>query len=79
MLFKNATQTFMLISAQENRPRMVLYDVDGGTIANMKVIKPIAHGFSIPGSNIKIKNHYVDAIPNNGTRDTSTSFPFVGF
>ena len=46
-----------------------------GQIANIKVIKPIAWGFGISGANIQIRNHFVDAAPNNGTRDQTTSFP----
>ncbi|PVF94155.1 pectin lyase-like protein [Serendipita vermifera] len=60
----------------DNRPYMVTFNVNGGTISRMKVIKPIAHGFRIPGKNIVIKDHYVDAMPSNGTRDTAASFPF---
>jgi hypothetical protein len=33
-------------------------------------------GWNIPGSNILIENHFVDARPDNSTRDSTISFPF---
>jgi hypothetical protein len=54
----------------------VSFNVTNGKIANINVIKPIAAGFSVPGTNITIRNHFVDAMPVNGTRDQTTSFPF---
>ena len=62
---------------QVSRPTMVQFNVSHGTISKMKVIKPIAQGFNIPGNNIIIKDHFVDAMPLNGSRDTTASFPFV--
>ena len=46
-----------------------------GQIANIKVIKPIAWGFSITGQNIQITNHFVDAAPDNYYLGQTTSFP----
>lgn len=46
-----------------------------GQIANIKVIKPIAWGFSISGRNIQITNHFVDAAPDNAVLGQTTSFP----
>ncbi|KIM28546.1 glycoside hydrolase family 28 protein [Serendipita vermifera MAFF 305830] len=61
---------------QKSRPTMVQFNVSHGTISKMKVIKPVAQGFNIPGNNIIIKNHFVDAMPTNGSRDLTASFPF---
>ncbi|KAG8903248.1 hypothetical protein FRC01_009279 [Tulasnella sp. 417] len=57
------------------RPQLATFNVSTGTISNIKVIKPVAWGFNIPGTNVKVTNHFVDAAPNNGTRDQTTSFP----
>lgn len=46
-----------------------------GKIAHIKVIKPIAWGFSITGSNVQVLNHYVDAAPDGATPGQTTSFP----
>ena len=58
------------------RPQLATFNVTNGYITRLKVIKPVAWGWNIPGKNILIENHYVDAKPNNGTRDSTISFPF---
>ncbi|KAH6911974.1 pectin lyase fold/virulence factor [Coprinopsis sp. MPI-PUGE-AT-0042] len=58
------------------RPHLATFNVTNGVLKNLKVIKPIAWGWSVPGKNILIQNHFVDAQPNNATRDDTVSFPF---
>ncbi|KAG6819919.1 hypothetical protein H0H93_007390 [Arthromyces matolae] len=58
------------------RPQLATFNVTNGFLKNLKVIKPVAWGWNLPGRNIHVENHYVDAAPTNGTRDTTTSFPF---
>jgi hypothetical protein len=54
----------------------VNFEVDQGQIFNIKVIKPIAWGFGVHGGNIKIRNHYVDAAPDNViNRSQTKAFP----
>lgn len=36
------------------------------------MIKPVAWGWNLPGKNIRVENHFVDAKPDNGTRDVTT-------
>jgi hypothetical protein len=55
---------------------LATFNVTGGLLRDLKVIKPIAWGWNLPGKNILVKNHFVDAMPNNGTRDDTISFPF---
>ncbi|EJD50151.1 hypothetical protein AURDEDRAFT_199573 [Auricularia subglabra TFB-10046 SS5] len=58
------------------RPQLATFNVTNGLLSGLKVIYPIAWGFNLPGKNIRVENHYVWARPTNGTRDTTTSFPF---
>ncbi|EAU87521.2 hypothetical protein CC1G_11193 [Coprinopsis cinerea okayama7 len=58
------------------RPHLATFNVTNGLLKNLKIIKPIAWGWSIPGQNIRIENHFVDAKPENATRDDTVSFPF---
>ncbi|KAJ7279087.1 pectin lyase fold/virulence factor [Mycena rebaudengoi] len=58
------------------RPQLATFNVTNGLMRNVKVIKPIAWGWNLPGKNIRVENHFVDAQPNNGTRTNTVSFPF---
>ncbi|CAG7850819.1 Probable exopolygalacturonase C; AltName: Full=Galacturan 1,4-alpha-galacturonidase C; AltName: Full=Poly(1,4-alpha-D-galacturonide)galacturonohydrolase C; Flags: Precursor [Serendipita indica DSM 11827] len=58
------------------RPQLATFNVTKGWISKIKVIKPVAWGFNIPGVNITITDHFVDAAPGNSTRDSTISFPF---
>ncbi|KAF8918384.1 pectin lyase fold/virulence factor [Mucidula mucida] len=58
------------------RPQLGTFNVTNGLLRGLKVIKPIAWGWNLPGQNIRVENHFVDAQPNNGTRDNTVSFPF---
>ncbi|KAG8732497.1 hypothetical protein FRC10_000888 [Ceratobasidium sp. 414] len=58
------------------RPQLATFNVTNGYITRLKVIKPVAWGWNIPGKNILIENHMVDAKPVNSTRDSTISFPF---
>ncbi|KAF9529082.1 pectin lyase fold/virulence factor [Crepidotus variabilis] len=58
------------------RPQLATFNVTNGLLRGLKVIKPIAWGWNLPGKNIRVENHFVDAKPDNGTRDSTTSFPF---
>ncbi|KAH8823855.1 putative endopolygalacturonase [Flagelloscypha sp. PMI_526] len=58
------------------RPQLATFNVTNGHLKDLKVIKPIAWGWNLPGKNIHVENHYVDAKPWNGTRDNTVSFPF---
>ncbi|KAJ3523956.1 hypothetical protein NMY22_g11209 [Coprinellus aureogranulatus] len=58
------------------RPQLATFNVTNGALRNLKVIKPIAWGWNLPGQNIIVQNHYVDAAPGNATREDSKSFPF---
>ncbi|KAJ7793013.1 hypothetical protein B0H14DRAFT_2623284 [Mycena olivaceomarginata] len=42
--------------------------LDESLMRNLKVIKPVAWGWNLPGTNLRVENHYVDAKPDNGTR-----------
>lgn len=55
---------------------MATFNVTNGLLSGLKVIKPIAWGFNIPGTNVRVENHYVYAKPDNATRQDTTSFPF---
>ncbi|KAG8949362.1 hypothetical protein FRC04_008597 [Tulasnella sp. 424] len=74
--FQGHGQQWWDIGLRILRPQLATFNVSTGTIQNIKVIKPVAWGFNVPGTNVKISNHFVDAAPNNGTRDQTTSFPF---
>lgn len=74
--FQGHGQQWWDIGLRILRPQLATFNVSTGTIQNIKVIKPVAWGFNIPGTNIKVTDHFVDAAPNNGTRDQTTSFPF---
>lgn len=58
------------------RPQLATFNVTNGLLRDLKVIKPVAWGWNFPGRNILVRNHFVDAAPNNGTRDNTVSFPF---
>ncbi|KAJ6526620.1 pectin lyase fold/virulence factor [Mycena vulgaris] len=58
------------------RPQLATFNVSGGLLRNLKVIKPVAWGWNLPGTNLRVENHYVDAKPDNGTRSETVSFPF---
>ncbi|KIY61614.1 glycoside hydrolase family 28 protein [Cylindrobasidium torrendii FP15055 ss-10] len=58
------------------RPQLATFNVTNGLLRSLKVVKPVAWGWNLPGKNIRVENHFVDAQPNNGTRDDTTSFPF---
>ncbi|PPQ63463.1 hypothetical protein CVT24_004995 [Panaeolus cyanescens] len=61
------------------RPQLATFNVTNGLLRGLKVIKPIAWGWNLPGQNIRVENHFVDAMPNNGTRtDTVVSFNLSG-
>lgn len=64
------------LGVRTSRPLMVMFNVSTGTVSKIKMIQQIAHGFNVPGKNIKITDHYVDSVPTNGTRDSPASFPF---
>lgn len=53
------------------RPQLATFNVTNGLLRDLKVIKPIAWGWNLPGKNIRVENHFVDAAPNNGTRDNT--------
>ncbi|KAF9054257.1 pectin lyase fold/virulence factor [Panaeolus papilionaceus] len=58
------------------RPQLATFNVTNGLLRKLKVIKPIAWGWNLPGQNIRVEDHFVDAMPNNGTRTDTVSFPF---
>ncbi|KAG6821856.1 hypothetical protein H0H92_000473 [Tricholoma furcatifolium] len=58
------------------RPQLATFNVTNGHMKNLKVIKPIAWGWCLPGKNLHVEHHYVDAKPTNATRDDTISFPF---
>ncbi|KAJ6542736.1 pectin lyase fold/virulence factor [Mycena capillaripes] len=58
------------------RPQLATFNITNGLMRNLKVIKPVAWGWNLPGTNIRVENHYVDAKPDNGTRSDTISFPF---
>ncbi|KAJ7859017.1 pectin lyase fold/virulence factor [Mycena olivaceomarginata] len=45
-------------------------------LATFNVIKPVAWGWNLPGTNLRVENHFMDAAPDNGTRWNTVSFPF---
>ncbi|KAF8890677.1 pectin lyase fold/virulence factor [Infundibulicybe gibba] len=52
------------------------FNVTNGLLRGIKVIKPVAWGWNLPGKNIRVENHFVDAKPDNSTRGNTVSFPF---
>jgi galacturan 1,4-alpha-galacturonidase len=50
---------------------LATFNVTNGLLRNLKVIKPIAWGWNLPGKNLRVENHFVDAAPHNGTRDNT--------
>lgn len=58
------------------RPQLATFNVTNGVLRNLKVIKPVAWGWNVPGANVRIYDHYVDAAPENTTRIDSVGFPF---
>ncbi|KAJ7200260.1 pectin lyase fold/virulence factor [Mycena rebaudengoi] len=61
---------------QTLRPYLATFNVTNGLMRNLKVIKPVAWGWNLPGTNLRIENHFMDAAPDNGTRWNTVSFPF---
>lgn len=57
---------------QTLRPQLATFNVTNGLLRGLKVIKPVAWGWNLPGQNIRVENHLVDAKPDNGTRDDTT-------
>ncbi|EIN08863.1 pectin lyase-like protein [Punctularia strigosozonata HHB-11173 SS5] len=74
--FHGFGQQWWDIENQTLRPQLATFNVTNGTLSGLKVIKPVAWGWNIPGKNVLVENHYVDAKPNNGTRNSTISFPF---
>ncbi|KAJ7041156.1 pectin lyase fold/virulence factor [Mycena alexandri] len=64
------------LGVQTLRPQLATFNVTNGLMRNLKVIKPVAWGWNLPGTNTRVENHYVDAKPDNGSRSDSVSFPF---
>ncbi|EKM76209.1 hypothetical protein AGABI1DRAFT_131529 [Agaricus bisporus var. burnettii JB137-S8] len=58
------------------RPQLATFNVTNGLLRKLKVVKPIAWGWNLPGKNLRVEDHFVDAAPHNGTRDNTVSFPF---
>ncbi|KAG9217737.1 hypothetical protein CCMSSC00406_0003574 [Pleurotus cornucopiae] len=58
------------------RPQLATFNVTNGLLRKLKVIKPVAWGWNLPGQNIRVEDHFVDAAPDNSTRDSTVSFPF---
>ncbi|PFH47436.1 glycoside hydrolase family 28 protein [Amanita thiersii Skay4041] len=58
------------------RPQLATFNVTNGLLRGLKIIKPVAWGWNLPGKNIRVENHYVDAKPDNSTRENTISFPF---
>ncbi|KAJ8502997.1 hypothetical protein ONZ45_g11243 [Pleurotus djamor] len=58
------------------RPQLATFNVTNGLLRKLKVIKPIAWGWNVPGQNVRIEDHFVDAAPSNSTREQTVSFPF---
>ncbi|CAK5271405.1 unnamed protein product [Mycena citricolor] len=61
---------------QTLRPQLATFNITTGLMRNIKVIKPIAWGWNLPGTNIRVENHFVDAQPSNASRWETISFPF---
>ncbi|KXN82448.1 putative exopolygalacturonase C [Leucoagaricus sp. SymC.cos] len=53
------------------RPQLATFNVTNGLLRKLKVIKPIAWGWNLPGKNLRVEDHFVDAAPHNGTRDNT--------
>ncbi|KAJ7229494.1 pectin lyase fold/virulence factor [Mycena rebaudengoi] len=53
---------------QTLRPYLATFNVMNGLMRNLKVIKPVAWGWNLPGTNLRVENHFMDAVPDNGTR-----------
>lgn len=62
--------------AQTLRPQLATFNVTNGLLSGLKTIKPVAWGWNVPGKNVRIENYYVNARPDNATRDSTVSFPF---
>jgi len=54
------------------RPQLATFNVTNGLLHKLKIIKPIAWGWNLPGKNLRVEDHFVDAAPHNGTRDDTT-------
>ncbi|KAK7029855.1 glycoside hydrolase family 28 protein [Favolaschia claudopus] len=50
------------------RPQLATFNITNGLMRNLKVIKPVAWGWNLPGTDLRVENHFVDAKPDNGTR-----------
>ncbi|KAK0463055.1 pectin lyase fold/virulence factor [Desarmillaria tabescens] len=74
--FNGFGQQWWDIGNRTLRPQLATFNVTNGLLRGLKVIKPVAWGWNLPGQNIRVENHFVDAKPDNGTRDDTTSFPF---
>ncbi|KAK0497826.1 pectin lyase fold/virulence factor [Armillaria luteobubalina] len=74
--FNGFGQQWWDIGNRTLRPQLATFNVTNGLLRGLKVIKPVAWGWNLPGQNIRVENHFVDARPDNGTRDDATSFPF---
>ncbi|KXN82273.1 putative exopolygalacturonase C [Leucoagaricus sp. SymC.cos] len=55
------------------RPQLATFNVTSGLLRKLKVIKPIAWGWNLPGKNLRIEDHFVDAAPHNGTHDNTVA------
>ncbi|KAF8153996.1 pectin lyase fold/virulence factor [Crassisporium funariophilum] len=74
--FNGFGQQWWDIGNRTLRPQLATFNVTNGLLRGLKVIKPVAWGWNLPGKNIRVENHFVDAKPDNGTRDNTVSFPF---
>ncbi|KAJ7242664.1 pectin lyase fold/virulence factor [Mycena rebaudengoi] len=45
-------------------------------LGNQVGYQPVAWGWNLPGTNLRVENHFMDAAPDNGTRWNTVSFPF---
>ncbi|KAF4586193.1 hypothetical protein EYR38_010467 [Pleurotus pulmonarius] len=62
------------------RPQLATFNVTNGLLRKLKVIKPVAWGWNLPGQNIRVEDHFVDAAPDNSTRDSTVlKYLNVGF
>ncbi|KAG7087713.1 hypothetical protein E1B28_013660 [Marasmius oreades] len=74
--FNGFGQRWWDIGNRTLRPQLATFNVTNGLLRGLKVIKPVAWGWNLPGTNIRVENHFVDAKPDNSTRDSTVSFPF---
>ncbi|KAF9256201.1 putative endopolygalacturonase [Marasmius fiardii PR-910] len=69
--FNGFGQQWWDIGNRTLRPQLASFNVTNGLLRGLKVIKPIAWGWHLPGTNIRVENHFVDAKPYNSTRDST--------